>query len=58
MTIWAAYGSFSEKDTGSLEKGKEATFVILDQPLMISEKFSPNYAFSTFIRGEEVYQLE
>lgn len=58
MTLWAAYGAFNEKKTGSLEKGKEATFVILDHPLLNSPQFEPNYAFKTYVRGEEVYSLD
>jgi len=58
MTIWAAYGSFQENSLGSLEKGKNATFVIFDQPVRVSQKFEPNYAFMTFINGEIVYSME
>lgn len=58
MTIWAAYGSFQENALGSLEKGKNATFVIFDQPVRISQKFEPNYAFMTFIDGKLVYSVE
>ncbi|MDF3077269.1 MAG: amidohydrolase [Sphingobacteriaceae bacterium] len=58
MTIWAAKGSFEEKEKGSLEKGKYADFVILDQDIM---KASPKNilktkVISTFINGEKVYQ--
>ena len=58
MTIWAAYGSFQENILGSLEKGKNATFVIFDQPVRVSQNFEPNYSFMTFINGEVVYSLE
>jgi predicted amidohydrolase YtcJ len=34
MTIWAAWAGFMEKDVGSLEPGKLADFVILDQDIM------------------------
>jgi predicted amidohydrolase YtcJ len=34
MTIWAAKADFLEKEIGSLEKGKQADFVILDKDLM------------------------
>jgi len=58
MTIWAAYGSFLEHSLGSLEKGKNATLVIFDQPVRASQKFEPNYAFMTFIDGKVVYTME
>lgn len=34
MTIWAAKGSFLEKETGSIEIGKDADLVILDKDIM------------------------
>ena len=34
MTIWASYSIFEEKKKGSLEKGKAADFVVLDQDIM------------------------
>ena len=34
MTIWAAKANFMEKETGSLEAGKKADFILLDQDLM------------------------
>ncbi len=58
MTIWAAYSSFLEHSLGSLEKGKNATLVIFDQPVRASQKFEPNYAFMTFIDGKVVYSME
>lgn len=58
MTIWAAWASFQEKKKGSLEKKKEATFFILDQPFRVQESFEPNFAFKTFIRGKCVYSME
>ncbi len=58
MTIWPAYASFQEMRTGSLEKGKEATFVILAFPFRVREVFESNYAFKLFIRGRERYTSE
>lgn len=58
MTIWPAYASFQEMRTGSLEEGKEATFVILAFPFRVKETFEPNFAFKVFIRGRERYTSE
>jgi predicted amidohydrolase YtcJ len=53
MTIWAAKAAFQEKELGSLEKGKSADFVILNQDLMRVEenKILETYVLSTFING-------
>jgi predicted amidohydrolase YtcJ len=58
MTIWAAYACFEDIKKGSLEKGKFADFVILDNDIMTIDekelyKVKVNY---TFINGEKVYQ--
>jgi len=58
MTLWPAFASFREQKTGSLEKGKEATFVILDRPLNQGPMFIENFANRTVIRGEVVYSVE
>lgn len=40
MTIWAAYGGFTDHETGSLEKGKFADFVLFEKDLrfLLNEK--------------------
>jgi len=55
MTIWAAFASFDENRLGSIEAGKEATFVIFEKPIESSKAYSENFAWKTFIRGKNVY---
>lgn len=57
MTIWAAWSNFEEKEKGSLEAGKFADFVILDNDLMkAKEEELPNIrVVRTYISGEKVY---
>ena len=57
MTIWAAVANFEENEKGSLELGKYADFVILNQDIMIVGEqniFKAKVLF-TFINGEKVY---
>jgi len=58
MTIWAAKANFEENEKGSLEKGKLADFVILDNDLMrAGEKDLLNIkVLKTFSGGEKVYE--
>lgn len=58
MTIWPAYASFSEERTGSLEEGKEATFVIFETKVKSSAVFRENYSYMTFVKGKKVYSAE
>mgnify|MGYP001765044020 CR=1 FL=1 len=58
MTIWAAKSNFEEQEKGSLEKGKMADFIMLDQDLM---KVAPDAilqtrVLATWIGGESVYK--
>ena len=57
MTIWAAKGNFEEKEKGSIEKGKFADFVILDQDIMTADDAGlfKTKVLKTFINGENVY---
>ncbi|MGJ8685260.1 MAG: amidohydrolase [Nonlabens sp.] len=58
MTIWAAYFNFEENEKGSLEPGKAADFVILNDNIMeIPVAQLPKASVkSTFINGEQVYE--
>ncbi len=60
MTIWAAKSNFEEKEKGSLEKGKFADFVILDQDIMkvAPEKILDIKVMKTYLGGEKVYELK
>jgi predicted amidohydrolase YtcJ len=57
MTIWAAYANFEETEKGSIEVGKLADFVIINQNIMEVEgsKIPETKVISTFINGERVY---
>lgn len=58
MTIWAAKANFQEKEKGSIEAGKFADFVILDQDLMrIKGSELPKVqVLQTYLNGENVYK--
>jgi predicted amidohydrolase YtcJ len=58
MTIWAAKANFEEKEKGSIEPGKYADFVILDQDIMkINGAELPKVkVLNTYINGEKVYE--
>jgi len=58
MTIWAAKANFEEKEKGSIEPGKYADFVILDNDIMkIKGAGLPNVkVLRTYINGEKVYE--
>lgn len=57
MTIWAAKGNFEEKEKGSIEKGKFADFIILDQDIMKADaaELYKVRVLKTFVNGESVY---
>lgn len=57
MTIWAAKGSFEEKEKGSIEKGKQADFIITDTDIMHCEPADilKTKVVNTYLNGERVY---
>jgi len=57
MTIWAAKGSFEEKEKGSLEAGKYADFIMLDTDLMNCpvSAILKTTVLATYLNGEKVY---
>ena len=57
MTLWPAYANFEENEKGSIQTGKKADFVILDQDIMSIEIDQvPNIKINgTYINGEKVY---
>lgn len=57
ITIWTAKGSFEEAEKGSLEKGKDADFIIADTDLMQCDPAAMLKAkvIATYVNGEKVY---
>ena len=57
MTIWAAKSAFQENEVGSLEVGKSADFVVLNQDLMevAEDKILQTKVLETFSNGKKVY---
>lgn len=57
MTIWAAKADFLEHEVGSLEKGKKADFIILDNDLMkvAEDKILDTKVIATYLGGKKVF---
>jgi predicted amidohydrolase YtcJ len=58
MTIWGAYANFEEKEKGSIELGKVADFIILENDIMKTDaaKIPTTKVIQTFVNGERVFQ--
>ncbi|WBL21613.1 amidohydrolase [Zunongwangia sp. HRR-M8] len=57
MTIWAAYANFEENEKGSIEKGKFADFIILNEDIMEVEatEIPDIKVIETYVGGEKVF---
>ena len=57
MTIWAAHSNFEENEKGSIEVGKFADFIILNQNIMEVEgsKIHKTKVVATYLNGKKVY---
>ena len=62
-TLWSAYASFREDETGVIEAGRWADLTVMDvDPFVLSEE-SPGDIMKgrilmTIVRGDVVYELE
>lgn len=57
MTIWAARSCFEEKERGSIEPGKKADFVVLEEDIMTADplRVPKIKVLQTWIGGEQVF---
>jgi predicted amidohydrolase YtcJ len=57
MTIWAAMSNFEENQKGSIEVGKSADFIIMDQDIMYinEESIIDSKVLETYVNGEKVF---
>ena len=57
MTIWAAKAAFEEKEKGSIEVGKAADIIMLDNDLMKCDagKILNTTVLATYVNGERVF---
>ena len=57
MTIWAAFACFQEKKRGSISRGKDADFVVLEEDIMTADvnRLRNIKVLHTVVGGETVY---
>lgn len=57
MTLWAAYSNFEEQEKGSIEVGKLADFIMLNQDIMSVDinKVPKTKVLATYVNGEKVH---
>jgi predicted amidohydrolase YtcJ len=57
MTIWAAYSNFEETEKGSIEVGKWADFILINQDILNcpETKIHQTKVLSTYLAGQKVY---
>tara|TARA_R110001592_G_scaffold76385_1_gene230538 strand:+ start:1131 stop:2783 length:1653 start_codon:yes stop_codon:yes gene_type:complete len=57
MTIWAAIANFEENEKGSIEVGKSADFILLDNDIVTTKENSilNTKVLATYINGEKVF---
>jgi predicted amidohydrolase YtcJ len=57
MTIWAAFSNFEDAEKGSIEEGKFADLVVLDQDILEIEgdKIPHVKVLATYLNGERVF---
>ena len=58
MTLSAAIGSFSEENKGSLEKNKDADFVIFDSPFDADGGQKEVFSKAVYAKGRKVYYYD
>jgi predicted amidohydrolase YtcJ len=58
MTAWAAFSNFEEKEKGSIEAGKLADFIILDNDPMVcaADSIPAIKVLATYIAGQKVFE--
>jgi imidazolonepropionase-like amidohydrolase len=53
MTIWAAKGNRMEQNIGSLEKGKLADYIVLDQDILYDRYMLDTKVIKTVLANKE-----